>query len=175
MSFPLRCDCGRTTTVTEAMAGTSVPCECGRALKVPSLREMRQQSGPDLDIALSPADDPAADNALERTSGALLYAAIVAWLCVIGLPGLAILLYMNWIAALGGLLVLAGHIWLITQVYVGNPTAALVILMVPILGSLLAWRFIFDYWSIARWPLACQLLGTVVMWAGIEMGPRWAG
>src|SRR5258708_7570383 len=39
----LSCECGKQAPVSEGAAGTSVPCECGRTIKVPSLGELRQR------------------------------------------------------------------------------------------------------------------------------------
>ncbi len=45
MEYPLPCACGGTLTVTEAAAGTTVNCSCGRAIEVPSWRELNAGSG----------------------------------------------------------------------------------------------------------------------------------
>jgi hypothetical protein len=39
----LSCECGKQAPVSEGAAGTSLPCECGRTIKVPSLGELRQR------------------------------------------------------------------------------------------------------------------------------------
>ena len=39
----LSCECGKQVPVSEGAAGTSLPCTCGRAIKVPSLGELRQR------------------------------------------------------------------------------------------------------------------------------------
>jgi hypothetical protein len=41
MSISLPCTCGRRVRVTTGQAGLTIACECGRALEVPSLRELR--------------------------------------------------------------------------------------------------------------------------------------
>src|SRR5438105_463326 len=45
MDYPLVCECGNHVAVTEASAGTSVSCSCGRALRVPSFRHLRSWDG----------------------------------------------------------------------------------------------------------------------------------
>jgi hypothetical protein len=45
MDFLINCACGKTVTVTEAAAGGTIPCPCGRALSVPALKELRLQAG----------------------------------------------------------------------------------------------------------------------------------
>jgi hypothetical protein len=39
--FHMACACGAQVTVTEALAGTSLRCRCGRSICVPSLSELR--------------------------------------------------------------------------------------------------------------------------------------
>jgi hypothetical protein len=56
MEYPLPCACGDNVTVTEAAAGTTVTCSCGRAIDVPSWRELNALSGnsaPSLNPALA--------------------------------------------------------------------------------------------------------------------------
>jgi hypothetical protein len=49
MAVLLSCKCGKQISVTEGAAGISIRCEeCGGAIKVPSLGEMRQS--PNLDV-----------------------------------------------------------------------------------------------------------------------------
>jgi hypothetical protein len=45
MDYQLECACGKAVPVTEGMAGTTVPCTCGRIVSVPSLVELRQSAG----------------------------------------------------------------------------------------------------------------------------------
>jgi tetratricopeptide (TPR) repeat protein len=45
MHIHLHCECGKQFSVTEAAAGASLTCDCGRTIKVPSLNTLRQQSG----------------------------------------------------------------------------------------------------------------------------------
>jgi hypothetical protein len=43
MPVVLTCNCGKQNTVSEGAAGTSIGCaECGRAIKVPTFKEMRR-------------------------------------------------------------------------------------------------------------------------------------
>jgi hypothetical protein len=62
---------------------------------------------------------------------------------------------------------------LFTQIFTGNPAVALVVLVAPVLGPLLALQFIIDHWSIARWPVLCQVIGLPVWICGLasHMGP----
>ena len=45
MDFTITCQCGESTTVTEAAAGRAIDCSCGRTIKVPSFRELRECAG----------------------------------------------------------------------------------------------------------------------------------
>lgn len=45
MDYQISCQCGDAVRVTEAAAGSRTPCRCGRMIEVPSLRELRRQSG----------------------------------------------------------------------------------------------------------------------------------
>ena len=45
MDFRIDCQCGLCFTVTEASAGGTVDCPCGRAVSVPSLKELRLRAG----------------------------------------------------------------------------------------------------------------------------------
>src|SRR5262245_3182191 len=45
MEYRLPCACGAHITVNESAAGTTVTCSCGRAIDVPSWRELSAQSG----------------------------------------------------------------------------------------------------------------------------------
>lgn len=173
MNLQLPCECGQHVVISEGMAGTSVRCACGRSVLVPSLGELRRLAGRDLDIAHTAATDPTEDNALLRPSNAVLYGAMVAWTCFVALPLLVVLLVFGyWLASLGLALLVAGHLWLFTQVYVGNPVAALAILLVPILGPTLAEKFIEDHWNIACWPVIGQALGLALLIGGIASGTK---
>jgi hypothetical protein len=44
--FQVSCACGGQITVTEAQAGATVLCRCGRSLRVPSLSELRSARTP---------------------------------------------------------------------------------------------------------------------------------
>src|SRR5438445_485531 len=44
MEFQIACDCGKGLAVTEGMAGSSVPCTCGRVVRIPSLRVLKEQA-----------------------------------------------------------------------------------------------------------------------------------
>jgi hypothetical protein len=45
MQYRLTCACGGNVTVDESAAGTTVACSCGRAIEVPSWRELNARSG----------------------------------------------------------------------------------------------------------------------------------
>jgi hypothetical protein len=45
MDYRLSCACGQQVTVNESAAGTTVTCPCGRAIDVPSWRELSIRSG----------------------------------------------------------------------------------------------------------------------------------
>ena len=44
--FSVACACGDQVTVTEAVAGTTLLCRCGRSIRVPSLSELRSARTP---------------------------------------------------------------------------------------------------------------------------------
>jgi hypothetical protein len=46
MTIPLPCECGSTVRVATAQAGSTVTCSCGRAINVPSYRELKNCSAP---------------------------------------------------------------------------------------------------------------------------------
>src|SRR5437660_9172710 len=45
MQYRITCKCGNALTIAEGAAGTRIPCPCGCTIIIPSLRELRQQSG----------------------------------------------------------------------------------------------------------------------------------
>jgi hypothetical protein len=45
MFYQISCQCGDAVTVAETLAGTKIPCHCGRMISVPSLRELRRLTG----------------------------------------------------------------------------------------------------------------------------------
>jgi hypothetical protein len=45
VSFNLSCSCGRSVSVSAGQAGTTVACECGQTIAVPSLGTLRELSG----------------------------------------------------------------------------------------------------------------------------------
>jgi hypothetical protein len=45
MHYRISCECGDAITVSEGFAGTKVSCRCGRTIVVPSLRDLRRQTG----------------------------------------------------------------------------------------------------------------------------------
>lgn len=52
MNFTLTCDCGKDHSVSEGSAGSRIRCECGLAIAVPSLAQLRSDAG------LAPVDIP---------------------------------------------------------------------------------------------------------------------
>lgn len=55
MDFPLSCECGTTHTVSGGLAGTTFECGCGRELKIPSLKTLRETAGL-TGVEISPED-----------------------------------------------------------------------------------------------------------------------
>ncbi len=45
MNYRVECACGEQIPVSEGMAGTAVPCACGRTVAVPTLAGLRRQAG----------------------------------------------------------------------------------------------------------------------------------
>jgi hypothetical protein len=97
----------------------------------------------------------------------VLYGVALAGICLVGLPLVFFSFRAGPVAGVGAILVLGSQVWLFTQIFTGSPAAALLVLLVPVLGSLLALKFIFDHWSIARWPMLCQVGGSVVWLVGL--------
>jgi hypothetical protein len=48
MEYQLQCVCGQTIPVNAGAAGSRLTCNCGQTVEVPSLRELRRQSGQDV-------------------------------------------------------------------------------------------------------------------------------
>jgi hypothetical protein len=94
-------------------------------------------------------------------------------MCFFGLPLVVLSFQAGPVAVVGAILLLGSQVWLFTQIFAGNPAAALVVLLIPILGPALALQFIIDHWSIARWPLLCQVIGLPVWICGFasHLGP----
>jgi hypothetical protein len=165
MSFPLQCACGKQVIASEGMAGAAITCVCGRQLAVPSLGELRRRAaGFDLEAA-APAPGLFPDE-VRPVPASIVYLLIFAWLSIGGLFSV----WLSWVmggplAAGGALLVVAGQCWLFSLIYAGNPGAALVVLLMPIVGTLLAVQFIIDHWPLARWPALCQIGGSL-LWLG---------
>src|SRR5437879_5830084 len=140
MEFPLRCDCGKDLVATDGMAGMSIPCACGRAVRVPSLREMRRH-GPGYrsdEIQLSDAEvaEPLRDHAVT-----LLLMLEVGWILLTGLP----LIAFSWVfgsplTAAGALVLVGSQVWLFAQIFSHKPSESFV-LLIPILGPILAIGF----------------------------------
>src|SRR5262245_52954331 len=51
MDYPVQCECGHKFQVAGTLAGTKWTCHCGRIIAIPSLSELKHQSG---DIAAPP-------------------------------------------------------------------------------------------------------------------------
>jgi len=167
MEISLQCGCGQKFVATEGMAGALIPCQCGKSLRVPSLTEMRRQSA-DMESCESRSVAITSQQQLRQVSAALLYGCILAGTGLVGLPLLLVSsTYGGPMAGTGALVILVGHAWFITQIFTGNPTAALVVLLVPVVGELLAYKFVFDHWRIARWPILCQGVGTLLLLFGL--------
>jgi hypothetical protein len=165
MEISLRCACGQQFIASEGMAGTSIACNCGNSVRVPSLTEMRMRSTEFVEV---PSLAITSQQRQRQLGAALLYGCVLAGIALAALPLLVILfIHGTPMALVGALLILAGHAWFFTQIFTGNPTAALVVLLVPVVGEFLAWKFIFDYWSIARWPLLCQCTGVLLLLLGL--------
>jgi hypothetical protein len=94
-------------------------------------------------------------------------------MCFVGLALVVLSVEAGPVAVVGAILLLGSQVWLFTQIFAGNPVAALVVLLIPVLGFLLLVKFIIDHWSIARWPLLCQVIGLAVWIYGVasHMGP----
>jgi hypothetical protein len=75
--YKLPCDCGESTVVDVRQAGETVRCTCGRALGVPTLRQLRQLEGADDRAARIPTRTWTLQQGLLFASG-LLVAAIAA-------------------------------------------------------------------------------------------------
>ncbi len=56
MNFEVKCPCGRSQIVSEGLAGGSLSCECGSVNEIPSLAQLRMQSGLSA-VPLSPDEE----------------------------------------------------------------------------------------------------------------------
>jgi hypothetical protein len=45
MEYLIQCECGKRLAVMAGSAGASLPCGCGRSVRVPALSELRAQQG----------------------------------------------------------------------------------------------------------------------------------
>lgn len=50
MDYQVPCDCGKSVAVNAGAAGSRVTCGCGRAVDVPSFRELRRLNGEDFNV-----------------------------------------------------------------------------------------------------------------------------
>ena len=58
MEYVVACTCGNVLPVSEAMAGSSLTCSCGRTVPVPSLSESPAQASAEAVPASVPAAEP---------------------------------------------------------------------------------------------------------------------
>jgi hypothetical protein len=109
---------------------------------------------------------PSSDEPLRQPRTLVVYALAVAGMCLVGLPFVLFSFFeVGPLAGAGALLMLGGQVWLFTQIFGGNPVAAFVVLLIPVLGSILAILFIIEHFRIAVWPVLCQVLGWL-LWIG---------
>jgi hypothetical protein len=159
MDFFLECACGKQVVATEGMAGTEVACTCGRLVAVPTLGELRRSRGMSDPRALSEETEDLYGGSAQ--AGAM----VVYTLVVVGVCALAFFVAIVTFSAggvvptLGVVLLYGSQLWLFTLIYPGNPLAGLIVLFVPLVGSVMAIQFLIDHWSIARWPLFVQVAG----------------
>ncbi len=160
MEFLLDCACGDRVRVTEGMCGASVPCACGRTIRVPSLGELRRSC-------------PAVDGPPRAPRGRSAGASVALGLAVAVFAGAALALGFlatkaGGLAGFGYALALAGQLWLLVQIArVCAPDALALALFVPFF----TWYYGVQRWDIAKWPLLCNVGGTVLMTAGLSLAP----
>jgi hypothetical protein len=143
MTFVIDCACGHRLRVTEGDAGATVPCACGRAIAVPSLRELR-------DFPVEAEAVPYESAARRALRIALLAAAVTVFAGVALLLSAAATAYGG-LYGLGDFLALVGQIWLLVQIArVCDRVALILALIVPFF----TWYYAFQRWDIARWPFA---------------------
>ena len=64
-------------------------------------------------------------------------------------------------------MICVSQIWLFSLIYSGNPFAGLVLILVPIVGPMLALRFLYDHFSVALWPFLCEIIGSALLYYGV--------
>jgi len=161
VEFQIPCKCGKSLFVTEGMAGASIRCRCGRAVLLPSLREMKSRYAavPDVHLA-EPEAHPAAPVVL-GVFVCLLYGvpALVGALALLaaGLP----------LACLGFLVAAMGQICLVALIMRHcPPRAAAYTLIVPFFTTV----FAIQRWDVAKWPFVIRTAGIVVTVAALCAG-----
>jgi hypothetical protein len=160
MPFEITCGCGKIIPVTEGMAGSSIACQCGRAVSVPSLSQMRSQ------VAL--VADPA-DASRERSSGekVALWALGILVIGTLLFCGVPISFTLGGFAGFGYLVALTGHFWLLGLIIREcHPNAILMALVIPFFTC----YFAIQRWDVARWPLIIYLIGLGITIAGLFAG-----
>jgi hypothetical protein len=154
----LQCDCGNEVIVSEGMAGSSMSCECGRTLIVPGFAEMKRMAAGSGRLAKRQLGQGSVEEQVRLHPWA--FGLGIGWIFLSGFPLLVLTLNDGRaLAALGMVLWLGGLFWLFTLIFMGNPVAAFLTL-VPVIGPFLIFRFLFDHWSIAKWPLLCHMTGV---------------
>jgi hypothetical protein len=157
-TLQMSCACGRTIAVNEGSPGIVLTCPCARKLEVPPFKRPAS-SFPEARGART--DD---DHSLEER---LL---LIVGLFVLGtvfLSGGLIALASARLWVTGYAFAVAGQIWLVFLIVREcHPEAVVWSLLVP--GF--TWCFAYQRWDIAKWPLACNVGGLILLITALFAG-----
>lgn len=167
MQVSLQCTCGNVLLANQGMAGTRIPCTCGRVMPVPSLGEMGAFASQEKS-SHSPDDAATETPAIPRN--------LVAWFLVSVFLSNSILMLLfsplgGWLCFIGAAFIIVGQVWLFWHIYEEDALLAAYVLCLPIVGPLIAVRYIAAHQSATLWPLICTISGlglAIVGAAGVR-------
>jgi hypothetical protein len=157
MGYWLRCECGQELPVGEGAAGGVLTCACGRAVQVPSLRELRNQFRVEAETkAVRSLPQPGL-----LVVGALVFVGLFLVGCVLSFAA-------GGLAGAGFVIFQIGQVWLLVLIIRECPGQAIFLaLVIPFF----TWYFAYQRLDIAKWPLICNLSGLLLLVYGGRGGP----
>ena len=160
MGYEVTCTCGKVLSVSEGMAGSSMPCGCGRAVSVPSLSELRRQEVTEPHPVRSRKPRSTADKVFGYFVGTVLVGALI-------VLGTLLSFAAGSLAGLGYLVAMLGQVWLLVLVIRECDRRAIILaLVIPFF----TWYFAYQRWDVAKWPLLINVAGVLVNLFGLLSG-----